>query len=124
MPERKYSRVERGEGKLGLLFTLFMLASIGYFISQSAPHLIHKVQMEDATTEIVRIAALQKMSEADVRQRLQTKAFELSIPRDARIEVKRNGKQISAKVTYTQNIALPFYTYNWPISFQAQETGF
>ncbi|HWQ32911.1 MAG TPA: hypothetical protein VNQ79_08650 [Blastocatellia bacterium] len=124
MPDRKISRCERGEGRLGFLFTLLILAAGGYFVSQSAPHYIHKVQMQDATTEIVRIAAMQNLSESDVRSRLSAKVHELDLPRDTKIEVKRSGKLVNASVSYTQNITLPFYTCVWPVSIQAQESGF
>ncbi|MFN7949941.1 MAG: hypothetical protein U0Z53_31630 [Blastocatellia bacterium] len=123
MTDRKYSR-ERGEGRLGFLVTLLVLAAVGYFVSQSVPHYIHKVQMQDETTEIVRIAAVQNLSESEVRNRLNKKVAEYSLPPNARIEVKRNGKQVNARISYTQNISLPFYTYVWPVDIQAQETGF
>ena len=114
---------ERGEGRLGFLFALFVVAAIGYFVAKSAPLYVHKVQFQDAVTETVRMAVLRNLSEGDVRSRLTMKISELEIPRDAKIEVKRTGKVVVARVTYTQEIVLPFYTYNWPVDIQAQETG-
>ncbi|HZS10372.1 MAG TPA: hypothetical protein VFD58_36420 [Blastocatellia bacterium] len=115
---------ERGEGRLGFLFALFVVVAVGYFVAKSAPLYIHKVQFQDEVSEAVRMAVLRNLSEGDVRSRLTTKAFELEIPRDAKIEVKRAGKTVTARVTYTQDITLPFYTYNWPVDIQAKETGF
>jgi len=115
---------ERGEGRLGFLFALFVVVAIGYFIAQSAPLYIHKVQFQDEVTEAVRMAVLRNLSEGDVRSRVAAKALELEIPRDAKIEVKRNGKTVTARVTYTQDITLPFYTYSWPVDIQAKESGF
>src|SRR5438309_1998446 len=111
---------ERGEGRIGFLFALFVVAAIGYFVAKSAPLYVHKVQFQDAVTETVRIAVLRNLSESDVRSRLTMKVSELEIPRDAKIEVKRTGKVVVARVTYTQEIVLPFYTYNWPVDIQAQ----
>lgn len=124
MAEFSSLRGERGEGRLGLLFSLFVLASVGYFIWQSAPRLVSKVQMEDATSEIVKMAVLRNFSEAEVRQRLTGKASELEIPPSAYIEVRRKGKMVTATVSYTQDIVLPFYTYAWPVNIQVTETGF
>lgn len=124
MADYNFSHCERGEGRLGFLLTILMLAFIGYFLFHSAPHYIHKVQMQDAVTEIVRFAATQNLSESDVRARLTTKAAELSIPRNAHIEVKRTGKLVTARVSYSQDITLPFYTYTWPVSLEARDSGF
>ena len=106
------------------IFSLFILASIGYFVAKSAPLYIHKVQFQDAVTEIVRLGALQNLSENEVRSRLTAKASELEIPRDARFEVHRKGKQVTARIDYTQDLTLPFYTYSWVVNIASQESGF
>jgi hypothetical protein len=124
MAVRHYQSGERGAGRTGSLFSLFILVALGYFVARSAPLYIHKVQFQDALTEVVRLGALQNLSETEMRTRLTLKATELDIPHDARIEIHRKGKLVTARVDYTQDIMLPFYTYNWPINLVAQETGF
>ncbi len=124
MAVRNFQSRERGEGRTGFLFSLFILASIGYFVAKSAPLYIHKVQFQDAVTEIVRLGALQNLSENEVRSRLTTKAFELEIPHDAKFEIHRKGKLVTARIDYTQDLTLPFYTYSWVVNIASQESGF
>ncbi len=124
MAVRNFQSRERGEGRLGFLFTILVLAAIIYFVAQSAPLYIHKVQFQDALTEIVRTGALQNLTETEVRTRVSAKAVEFDLPRSATIEVHRKGKQISARVAYIQDITLPFYTWNWSVELQSQESSF
>ena len=124
MPHRTHRRHERGEGRIKLLLALAVIAAAVYVALQFIPVYMHSLQMQDATQEVVRQAALQNLREPDVRARLHEKATEFSLPSDVKIDVARNGKKVSAHVTYTQTITLPFYTYRWPFDFRKEETGF
>ncbi|MFN0120131.1 MAG: hypothetical protein ACKV2V_06485 [Blastocatellia bacterium] len=115
---------ERGEGRLGSLFTLLILAAGGYFAWENIPHYFHKVKMQEATTDIVRAASVRQTSERDIRNLLAEKALENNLPPGAAIEVRRNGKKVLAHISYTQEITMPFYKWEWPVNIQAQDTGF
>ncbi len=124
MSSRNYRNTERGEGRLKFLLTLAVLALIIYAAMQFIPAYAYNLQMEDAARQIITQAALQNMREGEVRIRLVEKAIQYQLPDDTKIELARNGKRVSARITYTKLIRLPYYTYYWPFEIRVQETGF
>ena len=124
MSNRNNRRNERGEGRVKFLFSLAVIAAIVYFSMQVIPVYLHYQQMQDATQEIVRIAALQNLRDADIHARLVERATEYNLPDNVKIEVTRNGKKVSARVAYAQVITLPYYSYTWPFDFRKEESGF
>lgn len=115
---------ERGEGRMGFLMTMLVLATIGYFALQGVPHYVRKVQMQESTTDIVRLACTRDVNASEIRSRLEEKAKELQLPPDAGIEVSRSGKTVKASISYSQEIKLPFYSYIWPVRIEVQDSGF
>jgi len=67
---------------------------------------------------------VQNWHDADVRTRLAQKAIEYRLPDNAKIEITRNGKKVSARIAYTQAITLPYYTYNWPFEIRKEDSSF
>ncbi len=124
MSSRNYRNTERGEGRFRFLLTLAVVALIIYAAMQFIPAYAYNLQMEDATREIITQAALQNLREGDVRARLVEKAIQYQLPDDAKIELVRDGKRVSARITYTKIIKLPYYTYYWPFEIRVQESGF
>jgi hypothetical protein len=116
---------ERGEGRIKFLLTLLVLAAFVYVTLQFVPVYWRSIQMQDATETLVKQAALRPdMRETDLRAQLEQKADEFNLPDNKRIELTRNGKKVMARVIYTHDIVLPFYTYKWSFDFRKEDAGF
>lgn len=131
MSKENFRRGERGGagGKLLLVMTVLILlghAGINYVpVAYSAESL-----KQDMQTAVVQgLATPPKFGKpADfVKDRIVRAVAANDVPRDAFIEVKQNGKNLSAHVYYTQTInILPFgiYKYNYVFDHTATPIGF
>ena len=125
MSDRNYYHQQRGEGRIKFLLTLLVLAAIVYVAVQFIPVYWRSFQMQEATQTIVsQAAARPDLRDADLRAQLEQKANEFNLPGNKRIEVTRNGKKVMARVIYTHDIVLPFYTYKWSFDFRKEDTAY
>jgi hypothetical protein len=129
MPDSRKPRLQKlatrtGASRFPLLLLLAFTAAIVYLVAVFVPAYMGNQRMEEATTEIVHRGAAQNLSEADVRAQLQEKARELGLPEERRVEIWREGKAMTARITYTHLIRFPFYTYNWPVEIKVKDLGF
>ena len=128
MPKLKYPAYqksnERGANRLPFLLLLALTAVIVYLVVMFAPVYLGNRQMEEASVEIVHRGALQNLSETEVRAQLQEKARQYGLPETRNIELWRDGRKLTARITYTHLVKLPFYTYKWPVEIRVQDLGF
>ncbi len=115
---------ERGASRLPFLLLLALTAAIVYLMAVFIPIYLGNRQMQEATTDIVRRGALQNLTEVDVRAQLQEKAREYGLPENRQIELSRDGRKLTARITYTRSVNFPFYTYKWPVEIRVQDLGF
>ncbi len=114
---------ERGAGRFPFLLLLALTAAIVYLMVVFIPIYLGNRQMHDATAEIVRRGALQNLNETDVRAQLQEKAREFGLPDNRQIELWRDGRKMTARISYTRSVNFPFYTFKWPVEIRVQDLG-
>jgi hypothetical protein len=102
---------------------LALTAAIVYLMAVFIPIYLGNRQMEDATAEILHRGALQNLNEIDVRAQLQEKARQYGLPENRQIELWRDGRKLTARITYTRSVKFPFYTYKWPMEIRIQDQG-
>jgi hypothetical protein len=117
------SAKEKGASRFPFLLLLALTAAIVYLMAVFIPIYLGNRQMQDATTEIVRRGALQKLNDTDVRAQLQEKAREFGLPENRQVELWRDGRKLTARITYTRSVKFPFYTYKWPVEIRVQDLG-
>ncbi len=124
MPELNQTTNQKGVSRFPFLLMLAVTAAIVYLMAVFIPAYLSNRQMEDATVEIVHRGALQSLSDTDVRAQLQEKARQYGLPENRNIELTRDGRKLTARITYTQSVKFPFYTYKWPVEIRAHDLGF
>jgi hypothetical protein len=112
-------RGERGEGKIGLLIAVALVA-IGIFLGvKIIPVRVAAYEFRDFVEEECRFAAVRK-SDGEVRERILQKAEELRIPLDPKkLKLQRHGGEMIITADYEQPIDLSVTTYVF--KFQVDE---
>lgn len=121
--DRRGASTERGAGRFTVLLLLAFAAAIVYVVVIYVPIYQGNQQMEMATAEILHRGALQNLKDEDLRAQLKEKARESGLPDDHRIELLREGRGLSAKISYKHNVRFPFYTYQWPFEISVKDPG-
>jgi hypothetical protein len=104
---------ERGEGRLGTLFGLVVLAVTIYLGFKVLPVMVNAYAFRDYIETETRFAALRNKDE-EVIKRVVRKAEELDLPITTKnITVNRSQSHFDIKVDYTVPIVTPVYTYDW-----------
>ncbi|HKQ74676.1 MAG TPA: hypothetical protein VJ810_13375 [Blastocatellia bacterium] len=114
---------ELGAGRISFLLTLACAAAFAYLLAVFVPAYLDNQRMQEATEQIVHRAATQNLSEADTRAQLHEKAREFGLPEDYAVAIKREGKVMTASVTYKRRLRLPFYK-EWPVRIEVKDLGF
>ena len=112
-------RGERGEGKIGLLIAVALVA-IGVFLGvKIIPVRVAAYEFRDFVEEECRFAAVRK-GDGEVRERIIQKAEELRIPLDPKkLKLQRYGGEMIITADYEQPIDLSVTTYVF--KFQVDE---
>ena len=106
-------RSERGEGRLGTLIGLVVLALTIYLGYKVIPVMVNAYAFRDYIEQETRFAALRNRDE-EVVKRVLRKAQELELPVTAKgIRVNRTTSRFDIVVKYTIPIETPVYVYNW-----------
>jgi hypothetical protein len=63
------------------------------------------------------------LSEANARAQLHEKAREYGLPEGYNIDLKREGKVMTAIITYTRKVRIPFER-DWPVRIEVKDLGF
>jgi hypothetical protein len=106
-------RGERGEGRLGTLVGLSVLALTIYLGCKVVPVMINAYAFRDYIEQEARFAALRN-KDAELVKRVFQKARELELPVDSKnIKVNRTTNRFDIVVKYTIPIETPVYVYNW-----------
>ena len=106
-------RGERGEGRVGTLIGLTVLALTIYLGYKVIPVMINAYTFRDYIEQETRFAALRNRDE-EVVKRVLKKAQELELPvTNKGIHVNRTQSRFDISVRYTIPIETPVYVYNW-----------
>lgn len=110
-------------GRFAMLLLLAFTAAMVYVIALFVPVYQGNQQMYAAAAEIVHRGAMQNLKDEDVRAQLREKARQTGVPDNHRIELKRDGRKLTAKISYKNQIHFPFFTYDWPVEIRVQDLG-
>lgn len=131
MSKEKNKQSERGGAGAKLLFTLTILILAGHAGINYVPVAYDAESFkQDMQTAVVQgLATPSKAGKPTdfVKAKIERAIIVNDIPADAYVEVKQNGKELQARVVYTQSInVLPFglYKYNYEFDHTATPTGF
>jgi hypothetical protein len=98
--------LRRGSSSLGCLFTLLLLAAVGYFGVNVGEVYFRYFQYKDAMRQEVRFAA--HNNDAVIVRHLREQADSLGLPDAARnVMVQRDGRHIEIEAEYYEHIELP-----------------
>ena len=110
-----------GKGSLGCLFTLLVLAALGYLSYKFLPHYVSHYQLKDALNEIAvfRTAGTGAGSEKlKIQEEVLAKAKELGILlKREDIKVRREEEKVFITVKYTVPVDLPNQSYDLNFEF-------
>lgn len=111
MPRRR--SVERGEGNLGCIVWMVLLA-IGVLIAWKAvPVKVRSAEFYDYMDELSKFSAARATADG-LRKGLMDRAEKLDIPLERKnIEIELSRERVRMKVRYTIPVEFPGYTYNW-----------
>lgn len=112
-------RNQKGEGRLGTLFALVLLAVLIYLGVKIVPIMVNTYALKDFMEEEARFAAVRKNDNV-IRDRVFNKAVELDLPLDKKAIVTRRTKaRFDIHVSYAVPIETPVYTYVWQLEEKA-----
>lgn len=107
---------ERGEGRIGTVFGILILAMFIYLGVKFVPVMINVYEFRDSIEEQARFATLPRHDDDMVKRNILQKARELALPVGAKdVQVSRTSGRIDIIVKYTVPIETPVYTYNWDV---------
>ncbi|MBA3672629.1 MAG: hypothetical protein H0W68_11510 [Gemmatimonadaceae bacterium] len=96
----------RGSSSLGCLFTLLLIAAVGYFGVNAGEHYFRFYQYQDSMRQEVRFAA--HNSDAVILRHLVQRADSLGLPEAAGdVALQREGRHIEIQSEYYVHIELP-----------------
>jgi predicted membrane protein len=119
----RFNRRERGEGQMGCLVGLIVLA-IGIFIAYKMIPV--KVKAAELRQEVVDEAKSAGTHGDDkIRANILSKARENELPvTEDNIKIHRGNNEITVDVEYVVPVEFPGYTYQWHIHHNAQNPIF
>ncbi|MBS1791924.1 MAG: hypothetical protein JST85_29730 [Acidobacteria bacterium] len=121
--DRRKVLTERGAGRLLVIFLLALASAIVYVVVIYVPIYQSNEAMQMATVEILHRGALQNLKEDDIRAQLKEKARECGLPEDHRLELWRDGRGYTAKISYKHHVSFLIYNYDWPFQIAVKDPG-
>ena len=104
---------ERGEGRMGTLFALALVAVMIYLGFKVVPVMINSYSFKDFIEEEARFAAVRRDDE-EIRTRVFNKARELELPiTKEMIHTERTNARFDIAVSYSVPIVTPVFTYQY-----------
>jgi hypothetical protein len=101
-------RARRGTSTLGCLFTLLILAAIGYFGAKLGEVYWRYLEFKNVMTEQARFAS--HFTDEQIRQKLVMSADSLGLPPEASlVTLDRTGHHISIGADYVETVELPLH---------------
>ena len=121
--DRRKTGTERGAGRLTVLFLLAFAAAIVYVVAIYVPIYQGNEAMQVAASEILHRGALQNLKDEDIRAQMKEKARECGLPDDHRLELWRDGRAMSARISYKHHVSFLIYSYDWPFEIAVKDPG-
>lgn len=109
---------ERGEGKLGLIVLLIILAAIVFVLVKMIPPRVSAYELNDFIEQYGRQDSWRKTPE-QMRKDILEEATQLSLPLKAKdIKINRKGASIEIRTTFDVPIDLKVYTWVMHFDFE------
>lgn len=115
---------ERGTARLKFLIVLLILGAIGYGLYLYVPVAYHAYAFKDLMQHNVNVAVASGHPPNWVADQLTKSLAEYSIPQDAVILPAARDNRVEVRVTYTQPIEFPGYTFQYEFDHTARSTAF
>ena len=111
-------RARRGVGKLGCLFSILLVVTIGYFAVNIGEVYFRYYKMRDAMQQEVRFASTR--SDDAIRRRLVALSDSLGLPEEAgRVRIRRDQSSISISSEYSEHVELPLFVREFHFELHA-----
>ena len=105
-------RAQRGEGRAGCIFWLFVMLIVALIGFKVVPVKYRNSQIYDFMYEQAKYA--QQARPDRIKKDIMRKANELRIPLDPKkLKVERRGGRILLELEYEEVLEFPGYTYTW-----------
>ena len=120
---RRRKRSERGEGQMGCIFGLVLMA-IGIFIAfKMVPVKVRAAEMRQEVVDQAKAGGMR--SDARIMQALLRKAEDENLPvTEDNIVIHRTANTISVDVDYVVPVDFPGYKYQWAFHHHAENPMF
>jgi len=118
-----YIKKRSWSGRFAFIFVIALSSALLYLMISLLPVWLGYREMREATASIVRRGAVQKLDISDIRAQIVEQARESRLPRDARIDVAREGRVVSAHISYSRTLYLPYYAWEWPLEIHVVDIG-
>jgi hypothetical protein len=103
---------ERGEGQLGCIFGLVVLAVIGFIAFKVVPVKIATVELRQEIIDQARTAG--NREEGRIRYNIMKKAGDLDLPlQEKNLRIRKTSEQIKIEAEYIVPVEFPGYTWMW-----------
>ena len=101
-----------GASRLGCLFTLLVLAAIGYFGVNISTVFLRYYRFQDAMEQEARFSATK--SDAEIRRSLSAVADTLGLPESAhRLTLRRRPPSFTVSADYVEQVELPLFVHDF-----------
>ena len=118
-------RGERGGARVNFVVLVLVIALAAYSAYNYAPVAYNAYLYKDFMQETVNKAAYPPIKSNEwVAQQLRAAAREYNLPEDADIKVQNEDGRIAAHVTYTHDVQLPGYVYEYDFDHTVRSSGF
>ncbi len=105
-------RIPRGEGRVGCVLWLALLAAVVLVAWKAVPVKIQSAEFESFAEEQAKFAGAQTAEQ--ITRRIIQRADDMDVPLDPKnLEVRKGRDRIRIHYSYTVPLEFPFYTYNW-----------
>ena len=114
---------QRGEGKLGCLVGLVLLALAGLAAYRLIPLKVKTADLRETVIDEARSAG--SRTDAAIRESIYQQAARLELPvTPEQIKIRRANAYIYVEVDYTVPVEFPGFTYDWNFHHEAENPIF
>ena len=114
---------QRGEGRLGCLVGLVVLALAGLMAYRMIPVKVKTADLRETVIDEARSAG--SHTDGRIRKAILAKAQQLELPvSEEQVKIRRANSYIYVEVDYSVPIELPGYTFNWDFHHKAENPIF
>ena len=118
-------RGQRGGARFNFVVVILIIALAAYSAYNYVPVAYNAYLYKDLMQETVNKAAYPPIKSNDwVAQQLRDAAKEYDLPEDADVRVQNENGRIVAHVSYTRDIQLPGYVYEYDFDHTVRSSGF